>query len=35
MGIGPDSLGNFFPTYSGVPLRIRERFHSRVLPEDT
>jgi hypothetical protein len=35
MGIGPDLLGNFFPTYSGVRLMARERFHFRVLPEGT
>ena len=30
MGIDPDLLGNFFPTYSGIHPMARERFHSRV-----
>jgi hypothetical protein len=30
MGIGPDLLGDFFPTYPGIRPMARERFHSRV-----
>jgi hypothetical protein len=30
MGVDPDLLENFFPTYSGIRLMARERFNSRV-----